>query len=152
MLYLFLQFSCIKRVNTNMNQVQKVITPDLFGALASSLCLVHCAITPFLFIATACSSNSCTDSPIWWQAIDYIFIIISFGAIYFATKKSTKTWVQTAMWSSWLLLLFTLLSKTFELGLFPKTFIYVPAIVIVGLHFYNLKYCQCSEKECCLAN
>jgi hypothetical protein len=133
-----------------MTKIQKVITPDLFGALASSLCLVHCAATPFLFIAKACSSTCCADSPIWWQAIDYLFIVVSFVAIYFATKKSTKTWIQTAFWGSWILLLFTLLAETFELGLFSKSFIYVPAFAIVGLHFYNLKYCQCSEEECCL--
>jgi len=129
--------------------MQKVVTPDLFGALASSLCLVHCAATPLLFIAKSCSATCCADTPIWWQVIDYIFIVISFVAIYYATKKSTKRWVQTALWSSWILLLFTLLGETLQLGLFPKSSIYAPALLIVGLHFYNLKYCQCSEDKCC---
>ena len=132
-----------------MIQVHKVMRPDLFGALASSLCLVHCALTPFLFLAKACSVTCCTDSPIWWQAIDYLFIVVSFFAIYFATKKPTKTWIQKAFWMSWGILLFTLLSKTFGWSLFPKSFIYIPAFAIVGLHFYNLKYCQCSEEGCC---
>lgn len=131
-----------------MMQAQKVIRPDLFGALASSLCLVHCSITPFLFIAKACSDTCCASSPIWWQAIDYLFLVVSFIAIYFSTKNSTKTWLQKAFWLSWVILLFTLLTETFELGLFPKSFIYIPALVIVGLHFYNMKYCQCSEGKC----
>ena len=131
-----------------MVQVQKLLAIDFFGALASSLCLVHCAVTPFLFIAKAGASISCVDSPIWWQAIDYLFIVISFFAIYFASKKSTRIWVATALWISWILLLVTLLTETFEWDLLPGSFIYIPAISIVGLHLYNLKYCQCSEEEC----
>ncbi|MGB1204087.1 MAG: MerC domain-containing protein [Chitinophagales bacterium] len=133
-----------------MIQLQKIIKPDFIGIVASSLCLVHCAVTPFLFIAKACSVSCCSDTPIWWKIIDYLFLIISFIAISHATKNSSSTWIKVALWSSWVMLLFTILSETFEIGLFPKTFIYIPALVIIGLHIYNYKYCKCSENSCCI--
>lgn len=132
-----------------MIQSQTLIKPDLIGAIASGLCLIHCAATPFLFIAKACSVTCCADSPAWWQAVDYLFLVISFVAILYATKKSSKKWMKIALWSSWVVLLSTILSETFEAGLFPKTFIYIPALAIVGLHFYNYKYCKCADNSCC---
>jgi len=26
---------------------------------------------------------------------------------------------------------------------------FIPAMALVVLHIYNMKYCQCSENECC---
>ena len=125
---------------------QKIFKPDFIGVLASSLCLIHCVATPFLFVAKACSITCCSDSPAWWRVIDYIFIAISFIAILYATKNSTKKWIQIALWSSWILLLVAILSESFEIGLFPKSFAYFPALTIIGFHFYNLKYCKHSKE------
>lgn len=135
-------------------QVTKSISFDIIGALASSLCLVHCLLTPVLFIVKACTSSTscCADAPIWWQVIDYFFIVVSFIAIYYATKNSSVKWVQFVLWCSWLLLLIVIVSESLEIGLFPKSFIYFPALAIVGLHFYNLKYCQCKTDNCCANN
>lgn len=104
----------------------KNLNPDVIGALASSLCLVHCLLTPVLFIVKACTSSApcCADGPIWWQIIDYVFIIISFVAIFYATKNSTVKWIQFALWSNWLLLLILIVSESLGLGLFAKSYIY----------------------------
>ena len=38
---------------------------DIFGAAASSLCLIHCLLTPVIFVVQA-SAFSCSEaSPIW---------------------------------------------------------------------------------------
>ena len=52
----------------------KNLSPDFIGALASSLCLVHCLLTPVLFIVKACTSSAscCAGAPVWWQVIDYV--------------------------------------------------------------------------------
>lgn len=57
--------------------------------------------------------------------------------------------MQIALWSSWAVLLFTILNETFETGLLPEMFIYFPASAIVGLHFYNRRYCKCAKDKCC---
>ena len=72
---------------------------DNVGIVASSLCMIHCLGTPFLFIAKACSTSCCSEAPIWWQLIDYLFLIISFVAIYFATKNTNHYWIKIAFGS-----------------------------------------------------
>jgi hypothetical protein len=58
--------------------------------------------------------------------------------------------MKYTMWSSWLFLLTVLLiEKTHLTPLFDYAS-YFPAIILVALHFYNLKYCQCKNNNCCL--
>ena len=126
------------------------VNPDTLGIVASTLCLIHCIATPFLFLAKACSTTCCADAPIWWQVVDYMFIVVSFAAIYFATKNSSKKWVKVALWSTWVVLLFTIVSETIGASLLPTQFVYIPALSIVILHLYNQKYCKCTEDGCCV--
>ena len=122
---------------------------DNVGIMAGSLCMIHCIGTPFLFIAKACSVSCCSDAPLWWQLIDYFFLIISFVAIYFITKKTIPNWVKISFWISWLTLLLTILNHTFTIVEVPKYFIYIPASAIIILHFYNIRFCKCEEDSCC---
>ena len=123
---------------------------DNVGIIASSLCMIHCIGTPFLFIAKACSATCCSEAPLWWQIIDYLFLAISFVAIYFVTKKTISTWLKIAFWGSWFILLLTILNHTFPTFETPKNFIYIPAFAVVILHFYNLKFCKCADDSCCI--
>lgn len=135
-----------------MKTISISLKPDFVGIMASTLCLIHCIATPLIFLAKACSVSTacCADAPIWWQIIDYIFIVISFMAIFFATKNSSKRWIGIALWSAWFVLLFTLVNETLGTNLLPAKFIHIPALSIVVLHFYNQKYCKCSENSCCV--
>ena len=126
----------------------KKINADKIGIMASSLCLIHCLATPFLFIAKACTATCCSDTPSWWKMIDYLFLVISFGAIYYATKNSSKIWVKVALWSSWIILLFTILNESFKIIPIPESFIYWPALSIVLLHLYNHRFCKCGDDGC----
>ena len=74
---------------------------DLIGALASFVCMVHCMITPFLFIATVCSSSCCASAPWWWVWLDFFFLLISFFAVYKSTQNSSKPWMKIALWIAW---------------------------------------------------
>ncbi len=131
-----------------MIRLQNRFKPDLIGAVASGLCLIHCIITPFIFIVKACSVTCCADTPIWWQAVDYIFLIISFTAIWHATKSSSKKWLQIALWGSWILLLAVIVTESIGIIFYPKAFSYIPAFTIIGLHLYNYKYCNCASDNC----
>jgi hypothetical protein len=130
--------------------MQKKLQADYIGMLAGSMCLIHCLATPFLFIAKACVNPSCCDAPLWWRFVDFMFIIVSFVAIFYATQNSTKQWVVVALWVSWAVLLAVILNEAYEVIHLPEVFVYVPALVIVVLHFYNNRYCKCSEQGCCL--
>ncbi len=132
-----------------MIQTQNLVKPDILGASASGICLVHCAATPFLFMTKACSVAGCAHAPVWWQAIDYLFLGVSFLAIFYATRNSSKKWVRMALWASWVVLLGGILNETFEAGLFFESFVYIPAAAIVALHLYNQKYCHCRDETAC---
>ncbi len=127
---------------------QNITKPDLMGAAASTLCALHCMAAPFLFLAKAGSSAMHVETPVWYQTFDYLFIIIAFVAIYFATKNTTKNWMRIALWTTWGILLLAILNETFEVKHLPEAAVYIPALAIAGLHLYNRKYCQCQE-ECC---
>lgn len=126
------------------------IKGDYLGAVAGFLCLIHCVATPFLFIAKSCASTCCTDTPVWWQLIDYLFLIISFFAIYQSTKTTQKPWVKVALWICWTALSLIILNEQVQVIYLAKEIIYIPSILIVVLHLYNLKYCQCAKTECCI--
>ena len=128
----------------------KTYSLDNIGIIASSLCMIHCIGTPFLFIAKACSASCCSEAPLWWQIIDYLFLFISFIAIYFATKKTSSNYMKIGFWISWFILLLTILNHTFQIYYAPKNFIYIPASAVIILHFYNLRFCKCSKDSCCI--
>ena len=121
---------------------------DKIGIISSSLCIIHCVGTPIIFIAKACSVTCCSDAPDWWLMIDYLFLSISFFAIYFITRKSTKPWLKISFWIAWVVLLFTTIEHSFSISIIPKNFIYLPALTIVALHFYNLRFNKCENENC----
>lgn len=132
----------------NIITIKKSISADNIGMASSSLCLVHCIITPFIFIAQACTASCCADSPVWWRAIDFLFLIISFTAVYFAAKNTSKEWVKVIFYILFGVLSFFIINEHFGNLHLHRLFLYTPAFLLFALHLYNKKYCQC-EHECC---
>ena len=125
---------------------------DTIGIIAGSLCTIHCIATPFLFIAKACSTACCAEAPAWWIMIDYLFLFISFIAIFFVSRVLNIKWLKFSFWISWSLLLFSILDHSFAVSYLPQNFIYIPSFLIVALHFYNVKFCKCEDVTCCCQN
>lgn len=123
---------------------------DLYGSLASGLCLVHCLATPVLFAAHTGHVHGHHNSPVWWGAIDILFIIISLAAVYWSARNTSKKWMEVALWICWALLAFVILNEKFEWIHLSEAAIYFPSLLLVGLHLYNRKYCQCKDETCCL--
>lgn len=123
--------------------------PDNIGVLASTLCMIHCFATPFIFIAQTCSKTCCDAAPTWWKWFDYIFIIISFFAIHRSTQMSSKRAIKIALWVSWTALLIVIINGSLELLYLSETYKYVAALSLVVFHLYNQKYCQCKNDKCC---
>ncbi len=124
--------------------------PDIIGAIASMLCIVHCVATPFIFLAhTSSSLDTYPSTPIWWKNIDYLFLFISFFSIYHATQTTGNKQMKPFLWSNWSMLFLLIMNE--KLGLFsiPEIITYIIAISLAVLHLYNLKYCQCENDKCC---
>ena len=127
------------------------IKSDTIGIISSTLCMIHCIVTPFLFIAQSCSEVCCKNAPSWWVLIDISFLIISLFALSYTVKNTSKKWVKYAMWTSWSFLLLVITNEQLDLFSIHKNVIYFPGLCLVVLHYYNLKYCRCSEHICCIA-
>ncbi|WP_291724081.1 MerC domain-containing protein [Bernardetia sp.] len=123
--------------------------PDAMGALASTMCLIHCIATPFIFVAHSCAMSCCEVTPIWWKWIDYFFLVISFLSIYQSTRTSSNDFVKYGLWINWVILLVVLVNESLEIFALPKITIYVVALSLASLHLYNLNYCQCKNEKCC---
>lgn len=122
---------------------------DIIGAVSSTLCLIHCVATPFIFIAQANSAHHHHAAPLWWKSIDFIFIAISFFAVLWSVKNTSKNWIKKAFWITWGILTLVILNEKLELFHLAESAIYIPALSLVGLHIYNRRYCQCEDDECC---
>ena len=126
--------------------------PDTFGALASTLCLIHCFATPFLFIAHTCSLSCSEAAPLWWQSIDYLFLVISLFAVYRSTQTSSNKFIKPLLWINWVALFVLIVNEKLNWFPLPEAITYVAAFTLAALHLYNLKYCQCKTDKCCTNN
>ena len=111
---------------------------DLIGASASFLCLIHCLATPFVFLVKSSAAVCCSDTPSWWQAMDYIFLVVAFFAVVHVTNNQrSKEWMKFSLVVSWLGLLLVTLNSTYFLFHITNEMAYIPAISLVCLHLYN---------------
>lgn len=123
---------------------------DILGSIASSLCLVHCIATPFIFIAQSCSVDSCcSSSPFWWSAIDYLFIGITFAAVYQSAKHAHQSWLKYALYSSWVVLTALIINEKFGFIHLSELWKYSAAFGLISLHLYKMKFCKCAGDSCC---
>ena len=120
---------------------------DTIGIFTSLICSIHCFATPILFVAQSglLSSNI---QPLWWESINYIFIVLSFIAVYYSAKNTSENIMKPILWVCWLFFVSVILNEMIELTRIPELFSYVSAFSLAFVHVYNLKYCQCQE-ECC---
>ncbi len=124
--------------------------PDTVGAINSSLCVAHCFATPFLFLTQAQTSLvELSSVPLWWQLLNYVFIIVSFFAVKRTVKNSSNDLVKSLLWVSWVVLTALILNEEFEIMHMPELLTYFAGISLATLHVYNLKYCQCEDENCC---
>ena len=122
------------------------IHPDNIGASFSTLCVIHCFATPFLFI----TQSYMIVVPGWWQVLNYIFLTLSFLAVYKSAQNSSSQLIKVLLYVSWSFLAFLLISEEFHLLHLPEPITYFTGFTLAFLHIYNKKYCKCNDQECCI--
>jgi hypothetical protein len=123
--------------------------PDTIGAIVSTLCVVHCLLTPLLFVAQSYTATHSHEAPFWWKNLDYLFILISVIAVYESTKKSTNKLIKAGLWMSWIMLFLLILNEKLVWIELDEIITYCVALTLSMLHIYNLNYCQCETENCC---
>jgi len=126
------------------------IKADVVGAIASLLCLAHCFATPFLFLSQSSISSEIQLTPIWWETLDFSFLVISFLAIYRSTQTTTKKIMKYLLWSFWALLFTSILNEKISIINISGIFGDLSAVILSLLHIYSLSFCQCKNDNCCV--
>ena len=122
------------------------IHPDNIGATFSTLCVIHCFATPILFVTQSYMLVVLG----WWQALNYVFLLLSFFAVYKTSQNSSNQIVKILLYIFWGILATLLISEEFELFHLPEFITYSTGLTLAGVHIYNKKYCQCDDEECCV--
>tara|TARA_B100001057_G_scaffold221951_1_gene222353 strand:- start:13770 stop:14189 length:420 start_codon:yes stop_codon:yes gene_type:complete len=125
------------------------LKPDIFGAVASTLCVIHCILTPFLFLSNGAIYTKLNKTTFVWSNLDFIFILISFLAIYRSSQTTSKAFMKFALWTSWTCLFFLILNEKIFLFSIPGYLTHISALSLASFHIYNLKFCQCKSENCC---
>ncbi|MEO0528239.1 MAG: MerC domain-containing protein [Bacteroidota bacterium] len=131
------------------NLVNLTSKSDIIGAITSSLCFLHCLATPFLFVTQAGLTLGEASHPWWWGTIDIFFLTISFFAVLWSAKKTSKQWIKYSFWCLWTLLALIVLNEKSEIVHLAEIAIYFPTTGLILLHFYNRHYCRCENDDCC---
>lgn len=122
---------------------------DILGVLASGLCLIHCLVTPILFASHAGISGHGHENPGWWSIIDSILLVISFLAVLWSVRKTSRNWMKILLFASWGVLCLVILNEKMEWFHLMEEAIYIPSLSLIGLHIFNRRYCQCADDQCC---
>ena len=91
-----------------------------------------------VFLIKSSAAVCCSETPTWWQAMDYIFLVVAFFAVVHVTNNHrSKEWMKFSLVVSWLGLLLVTLNSTYFLFHITNEMAYIPAISLVCLHLYN---------------
>ena len=121
---------------------------DTIGIFTSLICSIHCFATPILFVAQS-GFASADIQPIWWESINYLFIVFSFAAVYYSVRNTSKKIMKPMLWICWLFFTTIILNEIIGIVEILELFSYVSAFSLAFAHTYNLRYCQCEDGECC---
>jgi hypothetical protein len=110
---------------------------------------VHCIATPFIFVAQSCHVDACCDaSPGWWSAIDYVFVGITFAAVFFSARQSAHQWIKISLYASWVILTALVFNEKMDWIALADEWKYGAAFALISLHLYNRRFCQCGDDSC----
>ena len=122
---------------------------DKIGAVSSGLCMLHCFATPFLFLSQSTLFSMSFDFTLSWFIINYIFLCISFFAIYHSVKNSSNRFIRILLYLFWTILSGLIINESLGILSVPETATYLCASSLICLHIYNLNYCRCDNDDCC---
>ena len=65
-------------------------------------------------------------------------------------QTTSNRFMKPMLWSSWVILAFVIINEQMSWLQLPEAVTYTFAIILVGLHLYNRKYCKCKTYQCCI--
>lgn len=127
-----------------MNQSKRINYSDWLGMSASGLCAIHCAITPLLFAAKPALTSTLGEHAHghgWWSFLDYLFLAVSFLAVWYSARHTTHVTLKWVLWAAWGVFAVGLLLEQFEMT-FGQWLMYAGSFALVIGHMKNYQHCQ----------
>ena len=132
-----------------MYRIEKINYSDWLGVATSSLCAVHCTLTPLLF-ATRPILESTLDKhghgAGFWTLLDYLFLGLSLIAVWYSSRHTSNSIIRWIFWSAWSIFTIGLLSELFHFS-YGKWLMYTGSIALIGMHLFNLFYVKKVKHE-----
>ncbi len=108
---------------------------DTTGIASALLCTIHClAIPALLFIKTAYAGIANIQFPAWWHSLDYMFLLISFYAVFHSASHTSYAGIRISLWAFWTILAISIL---FEASLYALAYVASAGLIIT--HIINLR-------------
>lgn len=111
--------------------------------LAATVCMIHCLVTPFFFVAkpllVPIEGSHMVHPSGWWEALDYVFLTIGLLAVVFATRASSPRWLVFGLWISWFCLAVGIHLEDQVVG---KFLLYGGSLILILHHAFHYKFCK----------
>lgn len=133
-----------------MNQAEKMDYSDWLGAAASSLCVVHCMLTPLFFVAKPVFSMAMhphAHGHGLWGYLDYVFLVLSLLAVWYSSEHTTHATLRWVLWASWVAFAIGLFFEPFDLP-YGQWLMYMGSISLIIAHVKNYHHCHRAGLEC----
>ena len=119
-----------------MNQNEVSATSDKAGITSALLCTVHCLVVPVFFLAKFwwTDGNTTIHLPSWWEKLDFIFLLVSFIAVYHSAAHTPSKEIKISLWTFW-----TILATAIVFATTLHWLAYIASAGLITTHLMNIR-------------
>ncbi len=115
---------------------------DYSGAAISFLCVIHCALTPLIFLAKPLITSAANDHQSrFWGMLNYVFLILSFIAVWYSTKHTLHPGYRRLLWIFWSLFASSIILELVHMET-GEWLMYGSSIALATTHLMNYRHCK----------
>jgi hypothetical protein len=118
----------------NYKETNSYSKSDIVGIISSSICVVHCILTPFIVVILP---NCIKEN---YEDINYLFLVLGFISMLLSVKSTKLNLVKYLLIYFWLQLCLSIFLE--ERSVFFSLLMYFSAFGLIIGHILNMKYCK----------
>lgn len=118
----------------NYKETKSYNKSDIVGIIASSICVVHCILTPFIVVLFPFIIKEN------YEALNYLFLVIGFISMILSVKSTKLNLVKYLLIYFWIQLCLSILLE--EKSVIFSLLMYFSAFGLIVSHILNIKYCK----------
>lgn len=118
----------------NCKEIKSYSKSDIVGIIASSICVVHCILTPFIVVLFPFIIKEN------YEALNYLFLVIGFISMILSVKSTKLNLVKYLLIYFWIQLCLSVILE--EKSVIFSLLMYFSAFGLIVSHILNIKYCK----------